>query len=551
MKVLGLGGSVHDYSACLVWDGVVQYAIEDERLSRIKHSNGLDDKTIAKCLAAEYCLTAAGLSVRDIDLIVGNNILNPLYFSRLMNEKNDNLRMINHHLAHAASAFYPSNFEEAAILVVDGAGSLINTFNLDNETASFYYGKGSEITEIRKDSGRMVGIYPEPKVQSSLGGFYTAVTEAIGFKKFDEGKTMGLAPYGTDRFVHDFYSFYHLNEEGKFICTVEHGKRRMLFHFRHLKKRPGLDEEELFQIKADMAYALQYHLERILVTFCRYLYDVTKSKNLCLAGGVALNSVANYKILEQTPFEHLFVQPAASDNGTSIGSALYGYHQIMNQSREAGKKPLFSPYLGKAYDEAAIEGELSIHRSRLRIMKPDDIYQTTAKLLSEGNIMGWFQGRSEIGPRALGNRSILADPRKGEMKDIINSRIKHREAFRPFAPIVMEEYQEQYFTMKHPSYYMLLVPYIHANKQSVIPAVTHADGTGRVQTVTRDLNPKLHRLISSFNEMTGVPVLLNTSFNDNGEPIVESPADAISCFLNIDLDYLVLHDYLIAKEEKQ
>ncbi|WP_325050170.1 carbamoyltransferase C-terminal domain-containing protein [Cohnella faecalis] len=232
----------------------------------------------------------------------------------------------------------------------------------------------------------------------------------------------------------------------------------------------------------------------------------------------------------------------------AIGSALFGYHNILNQPR-AAKGQIFSPYLGKEYSEDSIEAELNKYCDRLHVEKLENVVETTARLISEGNIIGWFQGRSEIGPRALGNRSILADPRRAEMKDIINSRIKHREAFRPFAPIVLEEQQEQYFFMRHPSYYMMFVPYIEPDKRKQIPAVTHVDGTGRLQTVSKQLNPKLHNLLTAFYDRTGVPVLLNTSFNDNGEPIIESPSDAIRCFLNIDLDYLVIHDFIVSKRK--
>ncbi|MBB6729982.1 carbamoyltransferase [Cohnella zeiphila] len=546
MNVLGLGGSMHDFSACLVSDGTIRFAVEDERLSRIKHSDGLDAAALASGLAARYCLDAAGLSAEDVDLFVGNDILDPRY-GRSLARAGIPVRAINHHLAHAASAFYPSDFEEAAILVVDGSGSLIDPEQGLNETVTFYCGENANIRELRKDAGKAVQVSPYPKVQDSVGGLYTTVTEALGFKRFDEGKTMGLAAYGTDRYVRDFYDFYELTEDGRFRCDERHARRRTLFELRLL--RPSRGADELFQIKADIAYALQFHLERILVAFCDYLHRATGSRNLCLAGGVALNSVANRIVLERTPFERLFVQPAASDNGTAIGSALYGWHSLLGQPRDAASLPSFNPYLGREYDDADVEQALAPFRDRLDIVRPDDICKETARLLSEGRIVGWFQGRSEIGPRSLGNRSILADPRRAGMKDVINARIKHREPFRPFAPIVPEEDQEQYFELSHPSYYMLLVPKVREDKHSVIPAVTHRDGTGRVQTVSAALNPKLHKLTNDFRKLTGVPVLLNTSFNDNGEPIVESPADAVACFLKIDLDHLVLHDFLLSKKQ--
>jgi carbamoyltransferase len=306
-------------------------------------------------------------------------------------------------------------------------------------------------------------------------------------------------------------------------------------------------KELLFEEMANIAYAGQYHLEQILLACANFLYRKTKSKNLCIAGGVALNSVANYKILENTHFENIFIQPAAGDAGTSIGAALYGYYHIMDQPMPSTKEK-FSPYLGKNYSKQSIEQAIGLYKEKLLIVKPEHLFKETAKILSEGKIIGWFQGKSEIGPRALGNRSILADARNKDMKDSINSRIKHREAFRPFAPLVLENKQADYFSTDHPSYYMLLVPYIHEAKRDEVPSITHVDGTGRVQTVSETMNPVLHDLLSAFYDLTGTPILLNTSFNDNGEPIVETPTDAIECFLNIDLDYLIMDDYILSKK---
>lgn len=535
MNILALGGSNHDFSACLITEGEIKYAIEDERLTRIKHSRKLGMKAY-KCKAGEYCLQAAGLTTEDIDMVIGNDFLHPFYYTKFK----DKIHLINHHLAHAASAFYPSPFEEAAILIADGCGSL----NKDNqhETISFYEGKGQDIREIKKNFGKSED---ETRflVENSLGAFYGEITNAIGFGYRNEGKTMGLAPYGENKYYKDFSFFYTLNNKSEFIQTISQLNDMKEFIFNLLSA--AKTEEEKFKIKTDIAHSGQKHLEKILIELANYLYTVKPSKNLCLAGGVFLNSVANYKILEETPFENIFIQPAAGDAGTSIGSALYALHALNNKPRKNNQ--FFSPYLGKIYTDQEIKNVLNEFKDKIHIKLPKDLNKEVAKHISDGKIIGWFQGGSEIGPRALGNRSILADATNYKMKDIINSRIKHRESFRPFAPIVLEEDQEEYFSTKHPSYYMLFVPEIHKHKQKKIPSVNHVDGTGRIQTVKKSINPKLHDLLLEFKKLTNIPVLLNTSFNDNGEPIIETPYDALNCFLNIDLDFLVIGDYLISK----
>lgn len=542
MKILGLGGSSHDFSACLLIDGEIKYAIEEERISRIKHSLDVGNK-LFRCRAVDYLLEAASLSIDDIDHIVGNDIIDPRYYIKY----NHRINLINHHLAHAASAFYCSPFEEAAILVIDGFGSAIDNMGEEYETITYYVGKKTEISELKKIAGSVSRKELYPSFQNSLGAFYLAITRAIGFEFLQEGKTMGLSAYGKDTYVDEFKSCYMCDSEGGFIFTEAQKEAMIAIIKEKISKAKNQDEE--FQIKADIAYAGQYHLENVFVKVCNYLYKITGLKNICLAGGVALNSVANFKIIEKTPFEHIFVQAAAGDNGTSIGSALYAYYNIFNDKETVRQcdKSIFTPYLGKKYEENSIKEVLNKYGDRIEIISTEDILRDTAELLAQGKILGFFNGRSEIGPRALGNRSILANPRIEGMKDTINARIKHREPFRPFAPIVLEERQEDYFHLKNESYYMLLVPPILKEKQQEIPSVTHVDGSGRVQTVSNKLNPKLHSLLTIFNEITGTPILLNTSFNDNGEPIVESPEDAIKCFLNIDLDYLVLEEYLLKK----
>lgn len=543
MRVLGIGGSIHDFAACIIENGEVRIAIEDERLTRVKHSLDLDFERHG-CKAVDYCLEHAGLTLREMDAIVVNDAVNPAYyrsFARLTTK-------VLHHDTHAASCYYPSGFEEAAILVVDGAGGLVDG---KHETVSYYAGGRDGMRPLKKVTGAMSAGDERyaPCVEHSMGYFYDLLSNGIGFYRLTSGKTMGLAPYGTKKYVGEFGDFYAMDDEGNFAQTAEQIARMKLFMKQALKAAIR-NKEDLFQTKADLAYAGQYHLEQMMLKAARYLHRVTGSKQLCLAGGVALNSVANYRILEETPFERLFIQPAAGDGGTAIGAAYYGYHMLLGQPRPAERK-LFSPYLGRPYDTDEIASLLEAYAGQVEAHVPERLQDEVAALLDEGNIVGWFQGRSEIGPRALGNRSILADPRRADMKDIINARIKHREAFRPFAPIVLEEAQGEYFSTTHPAYYMLLVPYVREERRAEIPSVTHVDGSGRVQTVSKQLNPELYGLLSAFRRRTGTPVLLNTSFNDNGEPIVESPKDAIDCFLRIDLDVLVLDRFILRKVSRK
>ncbi|MDM5335823.1 carbamoyltransferase C-terminal domain-containing protein [Fictibacillus enclensis] len=534
MYILGLGGSIHDFSACLIKDGEIKCAIEEERITRKKHAF-LNPQTF-RSHAIDYCLRHEGISINEVDVLIGNDIIDPHYYLKYQ----DRMTFMNHHMAHAASAYYPSEFDEAAVLVVDGRGSFIDA---GRETTSLYHAKGTDIKLVKNIIGKE---NKELDISNSIGCFYENVTKAIGFEFMQDGKTMGLAPYGTAQYVPLFKEFYSINNEGLFEQSFEQ-LLLMRETIHNLLDQTKYNPNHQFQEKADLAFAAQYHTEKVLLYYCNELYRLTNCKNLCIAGGVGLNSVANYKLLEKTPFEKVFIQPASGDAGTAIGSALWSHYQNHPQSKKS--KEIFSPYLGKDYSSEELESATSPFKEELLKVSKDneDITTRVATLLSEGAIIGWFQGRSEIGPRSLGNRSILADARNPKMKNIINKRIKHREHFRPFAPIVKEDKQGLYFSTNHPSYYMLLVPPIWPHKRATIPSVTHVDGTGRVQTVSSVLNKKLYTLLDKFECLTGVPVLLNTSFNDNGEPIIESPNDAVECFLNIDLDYLVLGDNLYKK----
>lgn len=442
------------------------------------------------------------------------------------------VRFVQHHLCHAASTFYVSPYEESAILTVDGRGESTSTM--------LSYGRGNDIKKIR-----------EIKVPHSLGHLYASITDYLGFKPFfDEWKVMGMSAYGKPTFVKDFDEIVQLHSDGSYRLNLDyfsfqtHGGYRWLSE-KFLKKfGPAIPKGENFsQRAADIAFALQKIVEKTGVHLARGLYEITGSKNLCLTGGVALNCLMNKRILEETPFENVFIQPIANDAGTSLGAALYQYHQISGGKREF----IFDHvYWGPEFSNEEIEPVLKARGVNYR--KSDDICRDTARQIADGKIVGWFQGRMECGPRALGNRSITVDPTRSEMKDKLNARVKRREGFRPFAPSILAEKVDDYFVMPkgQPSPYMILIADVRPEKKNVIPAVTHADGTARVHTVSKDVNPRYWRLIQEFEKITGVPILLNTSFNEN-EPVVCRPEEAVDCFLRTEFDALSIGDFLVIK----
>jgi carbamoyltransferase len=354
---------------------------------------------------------------------------------------------------------------------------------------------------------------------------------------------MGLAPYGSERFVDELASLYTLRD-GEFRQSGSQ-QRSLVALIADQLSRAG-DGQATEEICADFAFAVQANTERIMVELARWLHERTGEKALCLAGGVALNSVANFKILEQTPFEEIYIIPAAGDQGTAIGAALHGYYAVAGNPWTPSAAP-FSPYLGRDYDTGEIDAAVAPYLDQVRVERTDRVFEQTAEDLANGLVVGWFQGGSEIGPRALGNRSIFADPRDPGMKDRINAKVKHREPFRPFAPVVTRSRQAQFFSSAVPAPYMLLVPQVRQSARSLIPAVTHVDGSARLQTASPELNPRLCALLDAFDRRSGIPVLLNTSFNDHEEPIVETPADAVRCFLRTEMDRLVLGDLLVRK----
>jgi carbamoyltransferase len=570
MYILGLSSYSHEASCSLIKDGEIRFVIEEERLNREKHTWKYPARAIAQCLASE------GITIADIDhvtffwkprLEILGNVRHVLKFfpqslnlitassgggehavlSRLRLQKNIGrkiaqqfnlkkvpmVRFIEHHLAHAASAYFVSPFQEAAILTIDGRGE-------------------STSTMMSKGNGNRIEKLVEMAAPHSLGHLYAAVTDYLGFTPFfDEWKVMGMSAYGKDTYLSAFAKTVELLPDGRYQLNLDyfsfhtHGSSCWvsdLFIRTFGSKR--LKSEGYDQCHFDMAYALQKTVERAGVHLARGIWERTKSDNLCITGGVALNCLMNKKIIEETPFKNFFIQPIANDAGTSLGSALYYYHQILKHPR---KEIFDSPYLGMEFSNEDIEPVLK--QKGVTYIKSGNIARDTAQHIAKGQIVGWFQGRMEAGPRALGHRSIVVDPTDSTMKDRLNARVKKREMFRPFAPSVLEEKASEYFIMpkNQPSPYMILIADVKENKKSALPSITHLDGTARVHTVSKRTAPEYWQLIAEFEKIKGVPVLLNTSFNEN-EPIVATPEDAINCFLRTELDVLAIGDFLAIKK---
>lgn len=469
----------------------------------------------------------------------------------------------NHHLYHAASTFYGSGFEEAAVLVVDGQGP---EFNGQRASTTLWQGSGNSLSIIEAPY-LTEGVF----APQSIGHFYTAIGAMAGMQNLhEEGKTMGLAPYGKpSRFLEFFRQFAFSNEDGSYYVNPEfifatlgntfgpvhfgwspqaHHIQAIWEEFIELRGRPlKLAEEDVSQDDMDIAYAGQVILEEIMLGLARRAKELTGCSKLCLSGGVALNSVANGKIAQSGLFDEVFIFPAAGDDGQAVGKLFY---EVKNRQLDLQLRTK-NAYYGPEYSDQEILAALSDYQDVFEITKLDEksLLDATVTLLESGKVIGWFRGGSEIGPRALGHRSILADPRSTEMRDHINFEVKHREWYRPLAPVVLEEAVNDYFNLNQPSPFMLIVADVKLEKRDVIPAVTHVDGTARVQTVSDEQEPRFYQLVKKFGEKTGVPVLLNTSFNGKGEPIVETPADALKTFSQLRLDALVMEDYLITKRE--
>ncbi|MCK9595253.1 MAG: carbamoyltransferase [Candidatus Omnitrophica bacterium] len=560
MNILGISCFYHDSAACLFKGGKIVAAEQEERFNRRKHYPGFPIQAI------NFCLQSAGINIYDIDYIgfyekpylkfsrvVTNhlqswpfslkNFLNvmpgwledrlimPDVFQRELGFKGKTI-FIKHHLAHAASSFFVSPFEDAAVFTADGVGEW--------STTSCGFGRGNRISILKEIN------YPD-----SLGLLYTAITTYLGFEALEgEGKVMGLAGYGRPAYLSEFRKMAVVKPDGSFKLNQEffgffnQGSR--MYNSRLLKLL-GADrkpESEIDQRHCDIAASLQEFIEDSLIKIANRLYEETGSNNLCLSGGLFLNCVANQKILEETPFKKVFIQPAAGDSGGALGAAAYINNVICGDKREY---VMCDAGLGQEYPRAQIKRILELRGLVFKELDYPDLAKYVARNISQDKIVGWFQGKAEFGPRALGNRSILANPCNPNMKDLLNSKVKNRESFRPYAPAVLEEKAGDYFWLKDLSPFMLLAPQVKEDKKHLIPAVTHVDGTARVQTINKDVNPKFWQLVREFEIITGVPVLINTSFNLRGEPIVNSPEEAIDSFLKTGMDCLVLGDFIVEK----
>jgi carbamoyltransferase len=591
MIILGINAYHGDASAALVVDGALVAAVEEERFTRVKHCAGFPSH------AVRYCLQAAGIKPHDIDHIAIARDPNARFFKKAIyalkmprlaldrlsargkfagireelgqaldcgrGEIKADIHRIEHHKAHLASSFFVSPFEEAALFSVDGLGDF----------ASMMWGVGA---------GSKLTAHGAIAFPHSLGIYYTALSQYLGFTRYgDEYKVMGLAAYGEPEYQDEFEKIVqlgpdHLGGNGKpaFALGLDYflhhrtgpemtwregtpslGRLYSDFLVQRLgsAREPGEAVERRHQ---NLAASLQARLEAVVLPLLRRLQGQTRQSNLCLAGGVAFNCTVNGKIFQHTPFERVYIQPAAGDAGLAVGAAFHVWHQVLGQPRSFEMK---HAYWGPEFSADAIGKELrakskeleekSGNGLRISDWSVEQVIRRTATHIANGKIVGWFQGRMEFGPRALGNRSIVVDPRRAEMKDILNRRIKHREIFRPFAPSILEERTGDYFTQTHPSPFMLMTYAVRPEKRDTIPAPTHVDGTGRLQTVSREQNPLYWQLIKEFEKITGVPVLLNTSFNDN-EPVVCRPQEALDCFMRTKMDVLVMGNYMVEKAER-
>ena len=567
MYNLGISCYYHDSAAALLHDGHVIAAVEEERFSRKKFDDGFPE------MAIEWCLNEAGITSEQIDSIAFYD--KPLLkFERLLDnyiavaprglysfvstipkwihkrlwikdEIQKNLQGFNgeiifpeHHLSHAAYSFYTSDFEESAILTVDGVGEW-------------------STTSIGTANGSTIKLTNDIRWPHSLGLFYSAFTYFLGFQVNEgEYKLMGLASYGKPKFYDMILEnlidvkpdgSIHLNME-YFAFTYDkimtNKKFSKLFG---IERR--MEHDEMNQIHYDIGASAQKVLEEILLKMTNFLYEKTNMKNLCLGGGVALNGVANYRLQKESSFDNIHVPPSPGDAGSAIGCAQYLYYVNHKKQRiiepDFSKRVVENVYVGPSYSNDEIKHFLDTNNIHYEILEKELLPKITAKLISEGNVVGWYQGKMEWGPRALGNRSILADPRRAEMKDILNEKIKHRESFRPFAPSIMEEFTSEYFDIDTFSPYMLSVAPV--KKPDKIPAVTHVDGTGRLQTVSKNSNSLYYELISEFYKLTNVPVIINTSMNVKGEPIVNTPEQAYNMLLKTDMDCVMLGNFKVVK----
>jgi carbamoyltransferase len=595
MYILGLSFFYHDSAAALLQDGLLIAAAEEERFSRVKHDHGFPQ------LAIDFCLRYAGITANDLDYVVfyekplvkferilmstlgtfpkswrafGEAMVTwfdeKLWIKSLIAERigvsAEKILFTDHHTAHAASAFFASPFDEAAILTIDGVGEWT--------TATMGYGKAA--WDGRQDGKQnQIVLTHEQRFPHSLGLLYSAFTAFLGFEVNEgEYKVMGMSPYGEPHYVDKVDKLFKVYEDGSFWVNMNYfsyhysAENTYNHNFIKLFGQPRKHEAEFFtpkvnpavdpnspkakenQYYADIAASIQLVTEETMLKMVHAVQKQTGSKRLCMAGGVGLNSKANGRILEDTGFDELFIQPAAGDSGGALGAALYVYHVLLGKPRRFVQEHNF---WGEAYGEEAIRFALQKRNYLYKRIDDDEkiISQVVDDILA-GKVVGWYQGRFEWGPRALGNRSIMADPRRADMKDIVNSKIKFREPFRPFAPVILEEETARYFPALpepkrlYPLRFMLTVHAWDEHLGKQVPAVNHL-GTGRLQTIRREWNPRYYRLVELFGQATGVPILMNTSFNLRGEPIVATPEDALNTFSNSGIDTLLLENYLVRK----
>jgi len=598
-KILGISAFYHDSAAAIIIDGEIVAAAQEERFSRKKHDPEFPAQAILFCLAQANCsigdldsiifydkpllkferlletyFAHAPLGIRSFIRAMPIWLKEKLYLKSVLRRelrllaglekkaKLPKLLFSEHHLSHAGSAFFPSPYDDAAVLCLDGVGEWA--------TSSAWQGENDRLKPLW-----------EIQFPHSLGLLYSAFTYYAGFKvNSGEYKLMGLAPFGEPKYVDlIFQHLIEVKDDGSFVLdmsyfdfavgsTMTNNKFHQLFG-----SEPRTGESEISQKEMDLARSIQVVTEEIVLKIVHHLATLSPSKNLCLAGGVALNCVANGRILREGPFDNIWIQPAAGDAGGALGAALVAWHHYysgkkLNHKTENNTDDIMQgAYLGPDFTNDEICRTLQAKELPFTQLSDDDLYSQTAKLLDEGNVIGWFQGKMEFGPRALGNRSILGDARNQKMQSVMNLKIKYRESFRPFAPIVLAEDVSDYFQHQGASPYMLIVANINEElklpvaeglqgieklhqARSILPAITHVDYTARLQTVHQETNSKLHKLLNTFKERTNSSVLINTSFNVRGEPPVRTPEDAINCFLNTEMDYLVMENVLLCKTEQ-
>lgn len=565
--IIGISCYYHDSAACLLKDGVLIAAAEEERFNRKKHYSDFPH------LSIQYCLDEAGIKIDDVRFIVYYEKSFPKFLriiesyitqwprsfpvfrravplwikgrlnmrkhiSRELKIDEDRIYFSDHHLSHSASAFFVSPFKEAAVLTLDGVGEW--------DTTTLGYGTSNNIR-----------IDKEIKFPHSIGLLYSALTAYLGFRVNDaEWKVMGLAPYGEPLYTDKFKELLDIKEDGSFRLDMKYFsylyslKKTINRRFEKLfGRKQRKRDQEIDKFYTDMAASGQKVVEELIVKIAQHMHKKYKTDNLVIAGGVGLNSVANWRIMQNTGFKNIFIQPAAGDSGGSLGAAFAFYHMTLGKPR---KFEMTHALWGPSFDNKQIKDTLDKYDAKYKEFKDETkLIEETAKLLADNKVIGWFQGRLEFGPRALGNRSIVANPMNPEMKEILNTKVKYREKFRPFAPSVLEEKASKYFDIDIAAPYMLLIPPVHPDKRDLLPAITHVDGSARLQTVDKKTNPRYHKLISAFEKITGMPVVVNTSFNVRGEPIVCTPEDAYSCYMRTGIDALIVGNFMLTEKDAE